>query len=169
MTKIVSERFHSELPQENAFLSLQVVVHDEWIDYNAHMTEWQYYKLLSDACENFLRALGFTEEYRRKGNTFFSAEGHLRNLKECRRGTSLNVYTEVLGTDHIRLHLYQYIVDVGRGITVATGEHMLIHVDTTTRRANPVGPYMSECLKRAISTWNAPIKPRGMSSMVRVI
>lgn len=68
-------------PQRSALLTLEVTVDGEWIDYNGHMTEWQYYKVLADAGENFLRAMGFTEEYRLQGFSFFSVEGHLRNLK----------------------------------------------------------------------------------------
>ncbi|WOS62477.1 thioesterase family protein [Sinorhizobium fredii] len=88
-----------ERPQHRALLTLEITVEGDWIDYNGHMTEWQYYKILADAGENFLRAVGFSEEYRLQGFSFFSVEGHLRNLRECQVGTPLKIYTEMLGFD----------------------------------------------------------------------
>lgn len=110
-----------ERPQLNALLTLKTAVEKDWIDYNGHMTEWQYYKILADAGENFLRAVGFTEEYRLKGFSFFSVEGHLRNLKECSTGTPLLVYTEMIGFDDVRLHIYQYVLNESEDVVLATG------------------------------------------------
>jgi acyl-CoA thioester hydrolase len=151
-----------ERPQENALLTLETNVEAVWIDYNGHMTEWQYYKVLADAGENFLRALGFTEEYRLQGYSFFSVHGVMRNLKECRVGTPLSVYTEMIGYDAVRLHIYQYAVDRARGLTVATGEHLMLHVDTSRRKRTPMMPYMTGCLERALSRWAPTLKPRGL-------
>ena len=154
-------------PQANALLSLEVTVEDEWIDYNGHMTEWQYYKILADAGENFLRAMGFTEEYRLRGFSFFSVEGHQRNLKECRKGTPLRVFTEMIGFDSLRLHIYQYVVERTQNVVVATGEHMMVHVDTTRRSAAPVDDYMHACLEKALERWGAAQAPKGLTSSIR--
>lgn len=154
-------------PQANALLTLEVIVDDKWIDYNGHMTEWQYYKVLADAGENFLRAMGFTEEYRLQGYSFFSVEGHQRNLKECRAGTPLHVFTEMIGYDDLRLHIYQYVVDRIHDIVVATGEHMMVHVDTNRRSATLIDDYMRSCLERAMQAW-APLQaPKGLSASIR--
>lgn len=163
------QRTETDWPQENALLTLEVVVSETWIDYNDHMTEWQYYKVLSDACENFLTAIGSTEAYRGRGFSFFSVEGHLRNLRECRLGTALKVYTEVIAADSFRLHIYQYIVDVGRHIVVATGEHMLLHIDMTTRKPVRTGPYMQDCMQEAASRWKAPLLPKGANPSFRTL
>lgn len=156
-------------PQLNAPLTLKTVVEKDWIDYNDHMTEWQYYKVLADGGENFLRAMGFTEEYRLKGFSFFSVEGHLRNLKECRTGTPLIVYTEMIGFDDVRLHIYQYVLNDSEDVVLATGEHMMVHVDTNVRKATPVGNYMRECLTRALKTWSPHQKPKGLSASIRKV
>lgn len=156
-----------EAPQANALLTLETSVAAVWIDYNGHMTEWQYYKLLADAGENFLRAFGFTEDYRLKGYSFFSVHGVMRNLKECRIGTPLKVYTEMIGYDSVRLHIYQYVVDTVRGLTVATGEHLMVHVDTVSRRAAPMQPYISGCLAEALRKWRPILRPKGMGASLR--
>ena len=155
-----------EWPQPSAFLSHEARVEESWIDYNGHMTEWQYYKLLAEAGECFLRAAGFTEEYRLRGYSFFSVEGHLRNLKECRVGTPLSVYTDLVGFDAVRLHIYQYVWDKSRSITVATGEHMMLHVDTRKRAVIPMEPYMYDCLVRAAERWRPQLKPLGLGAAI---
>lgn len=155
-----------ERPQANALLTLELGVEAEWIDYNGHMTEWQYYKVFADAGENFLRAMGFTEDYRLQGYSFFSVEGHQRNLRECRVGTPIRVYTEMIGYDALRLHIYQYAVDVSRDIVLATGEHMMLHVDTVKRKATPTGDYISSCLRSACEKWRPLVRPRGLSKAI---
>ncbi|AFL50330.1 acyl-CoA thioester hydrolase [Sinorhizobium fredii] len=156
-----------ERPQENALLTLEATVDHQWIDYNGHMTEWQYYKVLADAGENFLRAMGFTEDYRLKGFSFFSVEGHLRNLRECRTGTPLRVFTEMIGYDDVRLHIYQYVVDAAKDVVLATGEHLMLHVDTARRRAAPIDHYMRECLSRALERWKPHQAPKGLGAATR--
>lgn len=153
-------------PQENALLTLETVVDQGWIDYNGHMTEWQYYKLLAESGENFLRAMGFSEEYRLRGFSFFSVEGHLRNLKECRLGTPICIFTETIGVDDLRLHIYQYVIDVARDMVLATGEHMMIHVDTDRRRATPVDDYMKACLQSALEKWRPLKMPKGLHAFI---
>ena len=147
-------------PQSRALVTLEGHVDDSWIDYNGHMTEWQYYKVLSDAGENFLRAAGFTEEYRLQGYSFFSVEGHMRNLRECRVGTPLRVLSEMLGYDDLRLHIYQYVVDTTRDVVLATGEHMMLHVDTRRRKATPLLPDMATRLDQALHQWRPDLRPR---------
>ncbi|PBB86903.1 thioesterase family protein [Mesorhizobium sp. WSM3876] len=156
-----------EAPQENALLTLETSVDPIWIDYNGHMTEWQYYKVLADAGENFLRALGFTEQYRLQGFSFFSVHGVMRNLKECRAGTPLKVFTEMIGYDPVRLHIYQYVVDQARNVTVATGEHLMLHVDTSRRKRTPINSYMSDCLEAGLNKWKPTLRPKGLGAQLQ--
>jgi carnitine 3-dehydrogenase len=161
---IFASEARDEKPQENALLTLETSVDAVWIDYNGHMTEWQYYKLLADAGENFLRASGFSEAYRLQGYSFFSVHGAMRNLRECRIGTPLHVYTEMIGYDPIRLHIYQYVVDQIRDLTVATGEHLMLHVDTRLRKRTPMTSYMTGCLERALCQWRPVLRPKGLGA-----
>lgn len=155
----------NELPQTSAMRTMTITVPQEWIDYNGHMTEWQYYRLFADAGEVFLRAIGFTEEYRHQGYSFFNVQGQQRNLKECRVGTPLSVYSEIIAFDDVRLHMYQYAVDTSRNITVATGEHMMLHVDTTDRRAIEMKPYMYEALVKAFAKTRPKLAPKGSGQL----
>jgi acyl-CoA thioester hydrolase len=156
-----------ENPQANALLTLETGVDPAWIDYNGHMTEWQYYKVLADAGENFLRAIGFSEDYRLKGYSFFSVQGLMRNLKECRPGAELKVWTEMIGFSETQLHIYQYIVDCSRGITAATGEHMMVHVDTQLRKRTAAPQEMAAGLADALRRWPPLLRPRGLGLAIR--
>ncbi|MBH3459260.1 thioesterase family protein [Pseudomonas putida] len=157
-------RAETELPQATAFKALSLVVPEDWIDYNGHMTEWQYYKVMADAGEVFLRHIGFTEKYRLKGYSFFNVQGQQRNLKECRVGTPIEVFTEIIAFGEVRLHLYSYVVDTSRSITLATCEHMMLHVDTNKRAATKMEPYMYACITRASKGTPAlQLKGLGMS------
>lgn len=162
MSTLLPEVAANDLPQGNAFKALEMTIPEDWIDYNGHMTEWQYYKVMADAGEVFLRKVGFTEEYRLKGYSFFNVQGQQRNLKECTVGTPLEVFTEIIGFDDVRLHLYTYVVDVSRDITVATGEHMMLHVDTRLRKASPMEPYMLNAIVEASKTLTPALQPKGL-------
>ena len=151
-----------EAPQANALLTLEITVDGSWIDYNGHMTEWQYYKVLADAGENFLRAMGFTEDYRLSGYSFFSVQGMMRNLRECRLGAPLKVWSEMISYSATELHIYQYIVDTSRMITVATGEHMMVHVDTNARKRMAAPDDMRTCMADALRRWPPLLRPRGL-------
>lgn len=155
-----------EKPQEKALLTLETTIDDVWIDYNGHMTEWQYYKLLADSGENFLRAFGFTEDYRLQGYSFFSVQGFMRNLRECRVGAPLRIFTDMIGYDDVRLHIYQYVTDISRDITVATGEHLMLHVDTNRRKRTPMPAYMRDCMVAAMDKWAPALKPRGLGASI---
>jgi carnitine 3-dehydrogenase len=157
-----------EAPQANALLTLETTVDGSWIDYNGHMTEWQYYKVLADAGENFLRALGFTEDYRLSGYSFFSVQGMMRNLKECRVGSPLKVWSEMISYSATELHIYQYIVDTTRMITAATGEHMMVHVDTNARKRTVAPEYMEKCMAEALRKWPPILRPRGLGLSIGV-
>lgn len=155
-----------EKPQERALATLETTIDGTWIDYNGHMTEWQYYRLLADSGENFLRALGFTEEYRLKGYSFFSIQGAMRNLRECRVGTPLRIFTDMIGYDDVRLHIFQYVTDASRDVTVATGEHLMLHVDTNLRRRTPMPRYMRDCMAAAMDRWAPALRPLGLGTSI---
>lgn len=98
--------------------------------------------------------------------SFFAVEGYLKNLRECRVGTPLRVYTEMIGYDALKLHIDQYMLDVNRDIVLATEEHMMLHVDTDRRKATPIGEYMRGCLKIDSEKWSPVVRPTGLSHTI---
>lgn len=161
-SSVISASVRKEFVPENAVCTMDTIVAPDWIDYNGHMTEWRYYQLLADGVEQFLTMIGCTESYRARGYSFFSVEGHLRNLRECRVAAHVKVFAQFIAYDAKRVHLYQYMLDVERNIVIATGEHVLLHVDTEVRRAAPMPGFMAECLDLAWKRWSSNVRPEGL-------
>jgi betainyl-CoA thioesterase len=116
----------------------------EWADYNGHMSEWVYLLVFGYNADAFFRFFGIDETYRSAGHSIFTAETHLRHLREVNVGERLALSLQVLGVDHKRLHI-AHEMDNAAGTTVATAEQMLIHVDT---RAGKVAPFPEQIAGR---------------------
>src|SRR5262249_30862254 len=69
----------------------------EWADYNGHMSESCYLLVFGDGADSFFRFFGVDEDYRAGGRSLFTAETHLRHLREARVGYRLRLTLQVLG------------------------------------------------------------------------
>ena len=101
-----------------------------WADYNGHMTEARYGDVFGYATDAFLRHVGLDAAYLEGGHSAYTVEGHIRYLHEAAALEPLAVETQVLGADEKRLHLFHTMTHGRSGETLATGEYMLLHVDT---------------------------------------
>jgi carnitine 3-dehydrogenase / betainyl-CoA thioesterase len=113
-------------------------VRTDWVDYNGHMTESRYLDVLANATDAFLRHVELNASYLEGGHSLYTAETHIRHLAESHAGDTLDVETQVLGADEKRLHIFHTVRKTGTETAVATGEHMLLHVDTGTGRVCPM-------------------------------
>jgi carnitine 3-dehydrogenase len=113
-------------------------VRGDWVDYNGHMTEARYLEVLANASDAFLRHVGLDAAYLDGGHSLFTAETHILHLAEAHSGDVLDVETQVLRGDEKRLHLFHVVRRASDGTAVATGEHMLLHVDTVTGGVCPM-------------------------------
>lgn len=109
-----------------------------WLDYNGHVTESRYLQLFADATDALLRYIGVDAAYLGAGGSYYTVETHISHLGQLYAGDRVQVRTQVLGFDDKRLHLFHVLVRVGEDDPVATGEHMLLHVDSAAGRASPV-------------------------------
>jgi carnitine 3-dehydrogenase len=139
---VLFDRAHAPADSEQADdgqpLSLhKEVVRPEWIDYNGHMTEGRYLDVLANATDALLRHVGLDAAYLAKGHSMFTVETHIRHLAEAHAEDALTVTTQVLDADAKRLHLFHVVSSAG-GEAVATGEHLLLHVDTNGGGACPM-------------------------------
>jgi carnitine 3-dehydrogenase len=115
----------------------EAVVDPSWVDYNGHMTEARYGVEFGHATDAFLRHVGLDAEYLDGGHSAYTVETHIRYLREVAAFEPLAVETQVLGADSKRLHLFHTLVRRPSGETLATGEHLLLHVDTVQGRSTP--------------------------------
>jgi carnitine 3-dehydrogenase len=117
----------------------ELIVAPDWIDYNGHMTEHRYLEVLADTTDVFLPLIGAGGDYAASGRSFYTVETHIRHLGEAHAGDRLTVSTQLLHHDPKRLRLFHEIRRADDGSPVATGEHMLLHVDMAAGRAAPAG------------------------------
>jgi carnitine 3-dehydrogenase len=110
----------------------------DWLDYNGHVTESRYLDLLGEATDALLRYIGVDAAYLGSGASYYTVETHISHLSQLYAGDRVQAATQVLGSDDKRLHLFHVITRVGEDSPVATGEHMLVHVDAVAGRAASV-------------------------------
>jgi len=108
-----------------------------WIDYNGHMTESRYLQVFSNAADAFLALIGADTGYVARGHSYFTAETHLRHLREMPPDAAFRVTTQVLGADEKRVHTWQEMYREGDDAPSATCEQMLLHVSSASGRACP--------------------------------
>ena len=120
----------------------------EWLDYNGHMTESRYLQVFGDATDALLNFVGMDEAYRTQGFSVYTVETHIRHLLEVAGGEPLTVETQLLGFDEKRLRIVHTMSNASSGDILATGEHMLLHVDTEAGKACPFGKKLYEKLEK---------------------
>ncbi|MBO0906307.1 carnitine 3-dehydrogenase [Jiella sonneratiae] len=137
--KRLESRAAAERPAADAGAprSHSVRVAPSWIDYNGHMTEHRYLQILGDATDHVLRGIGVDLAYVEAGASYYTVESHLCHLGEAKLGDTITAESRVLSFDGKRLHLFHRVARAGDGAVVATGEHMLLHVDRASGRAAP--------------------------------
>ena len=135
-------------PADPAPLRLhETTVAPGWVDYNDHLSEWAYLLVFGDAADAFFRYVGVDEAYRAAGRSLYTAETHLHHLREARLGERLDLTLQVLGTDAKRLHIAHEMFNAA-GDRIATGEQLLLHVDTRAAKVTPFPAELAGRLRR---------------------
>ncbi len=123
-------------------------VHPEWVDYNGHMTESRYLQVFGDASDALYQYVGVNAEYHANGNSYYTVETHINNIMEVAAHAPLKVSTQLLGLDNKRLHFIHNIYNAKDDTLLATGEQMVLHVDTNAAKACPAKPEILEILQK---------------------
>ncbi len=113
-------------------ITVATSVRPEWIDYNDHMTESAYLKLFGDATDVILARIGAGFDYVATGYSYYTVETHICHLGQARLDESVEVRSRALAADSKRLHLLHEMTNPATGSMIASGEHMLVHVDART-------------------------------------
>src|SRR6266576_6084246 len=123
------------------FLSSLMQVEPQWIDYNGHLNMAYYNVMFDRAIDELWLKLGIGPGYmrERQGSTF-TAECHVRYLREIHLGDPLQVSILLVGADEKRLHTFEELRHASEGWLSATSENMTIHIDMGLRRTAPFPP-----------------------------
>lgn len=120
------------------FVSSVMQVEKGWIDYNGHLN-MAYYNVLFDRCvDEAYDLVGIGEPYvaKRRRSTF-TAEVHVRYLRELHAGDPVRVTFQLLDYDTKRLHYFEQLFHATEGWVSATSENMALHVDMDHKKTAP--------------------------------
>jgi acyl-CoA thioester hydrolase len=120
------------------FVSSVMRVEKSWIDYNGHLN-MAYYNVLFDRCvDEAYELLGIGLDYlHTRNHSTFTAEAHVRYLREIHEDDPVRVTFQLLDFDSKRVHYFQQLFHATEGWMSATSENMTLHVDMTTKKVAP--------------------------------
>ena len=117
------------------FVSSVMRVEDHWIDYNGHLNMAYYNVLFDRAVDEAYELIGVGVDYvEKRRHSFFTAEVHLRYLRELHAGDQVRVTFQLLDYDRKRLHTFEQLFHAEHGWVAATSENMSLHVDMAARK-----------------------------------
>ena len=140
-------------PFPSLFLASVMQIEPQWIDYNGHLNMAYYNVMFDRAIDELWLTLGIWPGYmqERKGSTF-TAECHVRYLREIHLGDPVQVSILLVAADEKRLHTFEELRHATEGWLSATSENMTIHIDMTARKT---APFPSDIRARIVTVANA--------------
>lgn len=140
-------------------------VPQKWADYNGHMNETHYLECFSNAADKIMAIVGVDRAYIARGNSFFTVETHIRHLDEVLVGESVSVSTQILFGGGKKLQVFHFLHHED-GRLLATGEHMLIHVNLESRAATVPNKIVSARIDRLYESHQKLPIPAGVGRAV---
>lgn len=128
------------------FVSSAMRVEDAWIDYNGHMN-MAYHNVLFDRCvDQAYELIGIGADYvAARRHSTYTAEVHVRYLRELHAGDPVRVTLQLLDYDSKRLHYFEQLFHAEHGWIAATSENLALHVDMARRKT---APFPAEVMRR---------------------
>ncbi len=112
------------------FVSSVMRVEPAWIDYNGHLNMAYYNVLFDRAVDEVFELLGCGESYvKSRRKSCFTAEVHVRYLRELHADDPVRVTFQLLDHDSKRVHFFEQLFHAVEGWVSATSENMALHVD----------------------------------------
>ena len=123
-------------------------VEPSWIDYNGHLNMAYYNVLFDRAVDEVFELLGCGADYVKTGFSTFTAEVHVRYLRELHESDPVRVTFQLLDYDAKRMHYFEQLFHAEEGWVSATSENMSLHVDMGAKKVSPFPPQVARCLTR---------------------
>jgi acyl-CoA thioester hydrolase len=149
------------------FVSSVMQLEPQWIDYNGHLNMAYYNVMMDRAIDELWMQLGIGPTYmkERHGSTF-TAECHVRYLREIHLGDPVQVTVYLLAADEKRIHTFEELRHATEGWISATSENITLHIDMAARK---VAPFPSDIRARIAEIANvhaAVPRPEGIGRKV---
>ena len=154
-------------PTAEPFRSSIMQIEPQWIDYNGHLNMAYYNVMFDRAIDELWLELGMGPAYKkeRHGSTF-TAECHVRYLREIHLGDPVQILIWLLETDDKRLHTFEELRHATEGWLSATSENMSLHMDMKARRVAPFPPDVQERVTAVTRAHAAVARPEGIGRNV---
>jgi acyl-CoA thioester hydrolase len=101
----------------------------------------------------------------REGSTF-TAECHVRYLREIHLGDPVQVSVLLVGADEKRLHTFEEMRHATEGWLSATSENMTIHIDMTARKTAPFPSDIRARIETLANAHKSVARPEGIGRKV---
>jgi acyl-CoA thioester hydrolase len=149
------------------FLSSVMQIEPQWIDYNGHLNMAYYNVMFDRAIDELWLRLGIGPAYMRErhGSTF-TAECHVRYLREIHLGDPVQVSILLVAADEKRLHTFEELRHARDGWLSATSENMTIHIDMATRRTAPFPADIQARIDAVANAHSGIVRPEGIGRKV---
>jgi acyl-CoA thioester hydrolase len=134
------------------FVSSVMRVEAGWIDFNGHLNMAYYNVLFDRAVDEVYEPLGLGFAYvESRRHSTFTAEVHVRYLRELHAGDPVHVTFQLLGFDAKRLHYFEQLFHAEEGWLSATSENMALHVNMAAKKTAAFPPDIAEKLSRMMA------------------
>ena len=131
------------------FLSSVMQIEPQWIDYNGHLNMAYYNVMMDRAIDEMWLQLGIGPAYMKERHcSTFTAECHVRYLREIHLGDPVQISVYLLGHDEKRLHTFEELRHATEGWLSATSENMTLHMDMNARKVAPFRPIFAPASRR---------------------
>src|SRR3984893_8868992 len=139
----------TEIAVPTPFVSSVMRVEPGWIDYNGHLNIAYYNVLFDRAVDEVYELLGLGLAYVEVSrHSSFTAEVHVRYLRELNAGDPVRVTFQLLGYDAKRLHYFEELHHAEENWLSATSENMALHIDMDARKTAAFPTHSAARLER---------------------
>jgi acyl-CoA thioester hydrolase len=149
------------------FLSSVMQIEPQWIDYNGHLNMAYYNVMMDRAVDELWLTLGLGPAYRRErhGSTF-TAECHVRYLREIHQGDPVQIAIILLDADEKRLHTFEELRHATEGWLSATSENISLHMDMAARKVAAFPPDIAERIRTVQGAHAKVPRPEGIGRKI---
>jgi len=144
------------------FVSSVMRVEPAWIDANGHLNMAYYNVLFDRAVDEVYELLGLGVTYLRATNhSTFTAEVHIRYLRELLVDAPVRVTFQLLGFDGKRMHYFEQLHHAQDGWLSATSENMALNVNMAIKKAAPFPDHVMDRLAQMKAAHDRLPAPHG--------
>ena len=149
------------------FLSSVMQIEPQWIDYNGHLNMAYYNVMMDRAIDEMWLQLGIGPAYMKERHcSTFTAECHVRYLREIHLGDPVQISVYLLGHDEKRLHTFEELRHASEGWLSATSENMTLHMDMKARKVAAFPPDIRARIQAVVDSHAAVPRPEGIGRKV---